>query len=38
MADVDIDSFGEHDRNESRTDETGEHIPLTPEKAKELNS
>ena len=27
MADVDIDSFGEHDRLESRTDE---NIPLTP--------
>ena len=30
MADVDIDPFGEHDRTESRTDETGENIPLTP--------
>ena len=29
MADVDIDPFGEHNRNESRTDETGENIPLT---------
>ena len=26
MADVDIDPFGEHDRTESRTDETGENI------------
>ena len=30
MADVDIDPFGEHDRSESRPDETGENIPLTP--------
>ena len=30
MADVDIDPFGEHDRTESRTDETGENIPFTP--------
>ena len=30
MADVDINPFGEHDRTESRTDETGEHIPLDP--------
>ena len=30
MADVDIDPFGEHDRTESRTDETGENIPLPP--------
>ena len=30
MADVDIDPFGEHNRTESRTDETGENIPLTP--------
>ena len=30
MADVDIDPFGEHDRTELRTDETGETIPLTP--------
>ena len=29
MADVNIDPFGEHDRTESRTDETGENIPLT---------
>ena len=29
MADIDIDPFGEHDRTESRTDETGENIPLT---------
>ena len=28
MADIDIDPFGEHDRTESRTDETGENIPL----------
>ena len=28
MADVDIDPFGEHDRTESRTDETGENIPF----------
>ena len=28
MADIDINSFGEHDRTESRTDETGENIPL----------
>ena len=30
MADIDIDPFGEHDRTELRTDETGENIPLTP--------
>ena len=30
MADVDIDYFREHDKTESRTDETGEHIPLDP--------
>ena len=30
MADVDIDPFGENDRTESTTDETGENIPLTP--------
>ena len=30
MADVDIDPFGEHNRTESRTDETGENIPFTP--------
>ena len=30
MADIDIDPFGEHDRTESRTDETGENISLTP--------
>ena len=30
MADVDIDPFGEHDRTESRTDETGKNISLTP--------
>ena len=30
MADIDIDAFGEHNRTESRTDETGENIPLTP--------
>ena len=30
MADVDIDPFGEHDRTESRTDETGENILFTP--------
>ena len=30
MADVDIDPFGEHDRSESRPDETGENVPLTP--------
>ena len=29
MADVDIDPFGEHDRTESRTDETSENIPFT---------
>ena len=29
MADVDIDPFGEHDRTESRPDETGENISLT---------
>ena len=29
MADIDIDPFGEHDRTESRTDETGENISLT---------
>ena len=30
MADVDIDPFGEPDRTESRTDESGENIPFTP--------
>ena len=30
MADVDIDPFGEHDRTESRPNETGENIPFTP--------
>ena len=30
MADIDIDPFGEHDKTESRTDETGENIPLDP--------
>ena len=30
MADVVINPFGEHDRTESRTDETSENIPLTP--------
>ena len=30
MADIDINPFGEHDRTESRTDETGGNIPLTP--------
>ena len=30
MADIDIDPFGEHDRTELRTDETGENISLTP--------
>ena len=30
MADVDIDPFGEHNKTESRTDETGENIPFTP--------
>ena len=30
MVDVDIDPFGEHDRTESRTDETGENISFTP--------
>ena len=30
MADIDIDPFGEHDRTESRADQTGENIPLTP--------
>ena len=30
MADTDIDPFGEHDRTELRTDETGGNIPLTP--------
>ena len=29
MADADIDPFGEHDRTESRTDETGENIPFS---------
>ena len=28
MADIDIDPFREHDRTESRTDETGENIPI----------
>ena len=30
MADVDIDPFGEHNRTESRTDKTGENIPIPP--------
>ena len=30
MADVDIDPFGENDRTESRTDETGENALLSP--------
>ena len=30
MADIDIDPFGEHGKTESRTDETGENIPLSP--------
>ena len=31
MADIDIDPFGEHDRAESRPEEsTDEHIPLIP--------
>ena len=30
MADIDISPFGEHDRTELRTDETGENIPFTP--------
>ena len=30
MAGVDTDPFGEHDRTESKTDETGENIPFTP--------
>ena len=30
MADVDIDTFGEHDRTESRTDGTGENVSFTP--------
>ena len=30
MADIDIDPFGEHDRTELRTDETGENIPIPP--------
>ena len=29
MADIDINPFGEHDRTESRTDETCENISLT---------
>ena len=27
MPDIDINPFGEHDRTESRTDETGEIFP-----------
>ena len=30
MADIDIDPFGEHDRTESGTDETGKNISYTP--------
>ena len=30
MADIDINPFGGDDRTESRTDETGENIPLSP--------
>ena len=30
MTDIDIDQFGEDDRTESRADQTGESIPLTP--------
>ena len=28
MADIDINPVGEHNRTESRTDETGENIPI----------
>ena len=31
MADIDIDTFGQHDKTDSHSDETGETIPLTPE-------
>ena len=31
MADIDIDPFGDHDKTDSRPDETGENIALTPE-------
>ena len=30
MAEIDIYPFGEHDRIESRTDKTGENIPIPP--------
>ena len=30
MADIDIDPFEEHNRTESRPDETGKNISLTP--------
>ena len=30
MADIDMNLFGEHDRTESRTDETDENIPISP--------
>ena len=30
MADIDIDPFGEHDKTDSHSDDTGETIPLNP--------
>ena len=30
MADVDIDSFGEHDKTDSHPEDTGENFPITP--------
>ena len=30
MADVDIDSFGNHDKTDAHPDEAGENVPLTP--------
>ena len=30
MADVDVDTFGDHDKTDSHPDDTGETIPLKP--------
>ena len=30
MTDVDINSFGEHDKTDSHPDETGDTVPCTP--------
>ena len=34
MADTDIDPFGEHDKTESRNDETGENMPPHPSRGR----